>query len=513
MIFRIHYCVIGPKFILLPYNNHYHNMNTTRMLKAWLIATMALVAAACSHNQSEILDTIPAESGFIARINAENLLESAGFSRNGDEWEAGKVVDALLSELSSKDRLEIEQALNMTKAVDAGNVFLFSYENDSYLTCLVKYPDELAAALEAEFGVPERSNSFKVYDEHIMLRDNRLWIADDTRKLTNVLDAAASKPATSSKSIMATFAAENTAIDISLNPSMLFASNPYARAMGIDIKALAQSHISYRATLDKNKLKIVATTFDETGDKMAIGDLMTPIDASFIKFMPGKPDAAFAFGKVSDELISQVLGDVPSMQRNLVEPYFKAVNGTFAIAASMPEELNRFTDPAAWSFTLAVGYDESKAGELLRMAAGLNGNGVTVRQLADQLCVTFNGSGMPNIFIAYKEGYLVASTQPVSSTNDGLDARHFNKYFAAGILSVPADGKFGKAVQLPFGVKGRMECDDEEMNSITEFEGSPYGFIESIISLATDRALQRRIIEAVAATSGEGDAADYTEWE
>ncbi|MDE6497251.1 MAG: hypothetical protein K2L21_01175 [Muribaculaceae bacterium] len=484
-------------------------MKTTRMLMAWLITTLAVVTAACSHKESEILESIPAGSDMIARINCEDILESAGFTRNGEKWEAGKVMSALLDELSSKDRLEFEKYISATQAIDASNVFVYNYEGDMYLTCILTHPDQLAAALEAEFGQPERSNSFKVYRENIMIRDNRLWIAEDVKHLTKVLEIAEKSPATESKSVMATFATDGSAMDISLNPGKFFARNPYMRAMGIDIKELENSHISYKTTLAKNTMKIEAATYDEDGDKIPVGDLVTPIDASFIKFMPAHPALTFAFGKVTDEFMQAILGDVPSMQRSIIEPYLMAVNGTFAISAALPDDVGRFTDPAAWGVTVAVAYDESKAGEILKMAAGLNGNGIIVSTLPDQLRLNFMGANMPDLFIAYKEGYLVASTRPVAGDHTGLKPGNFDKYYAAGTLSIPADGSFGKAVQLPFGVEGHMECENEVMYGFTEFTGSPYGFIESIISLVTDRTLQRHIVEAVAGSSAD----DYTEWE
>lgn len=489
-------------------------MKTTRMLMAWLIATLAVVTAACSHKESEILESIPAGSDMIARINCEDILESAGFTRNGGKWEAGKVVNDLLGELSSNDRLEFEKFISATQAIDARNLFLYVYEGDMYLTCILTHPDQLAAALEAEFGKPESTNGFKVYRDNVMIRDNRLWIAEDVRHLTKVLEIAEKSPATESKSVMATFAANGSAMDISMNPGKLFARNPYMMAMGIDIKELENTHISYTATLNKNTMKIEAATYDEDGDKVPVGDLVTPIDASFIKFMPANPALTLAFGKVTDEFMRGILGDVPSMQRNVVEPYLMAVNGTFAISAALPEDVRRFTDPAAWGITLAVAYDESKAGEILKMAAGLESmDGVTVRALPDQLCISFTGANMPDLYIAYKEGYLVASTRPVTGENAGLKPGNFDKYYAAGTLSIPADGNFGKAVQLPFGVDGHMECENEVMYSYTEFTGSPYGFIESIISLVTDRALQRRVVAAVAGGSDDDAPYDYTEWE
>ncbi|MDE6108695.1 MAG: hypothetical protein K2F72_00205, partial [Muribaculaceae bacterium] len=336
------------------------------MLMAWLIATMAVVTAACSHKESEILETIPAESDVIVRLNCENIIENAGYTRNGDKWEAGKVVNALLDEFSSKDRLEIEKMIEALQAVDARNVFIYSYEGDMYLTCLLKYPDQIAAALEAEYGQPERANSFKVYRDNIMIRDNRLWIAEDVKHLTKVLEAAEKSPASESKGVMASFASEATALDISLNPGKFFSRNPYMMAMGIDFGNTDYSFFSYSATLHKNTMKIEATTLDKDGDKVPVGDLMTPVDASFIKFMPANPAVVVAFGKVSDELMSRMLGDVPSVQRGIVEPYLKAVEGTFAISAAMPENISRFTDPSAWNVTLAVAYNESKAGEILK---------------------------------------------------------------------------------------------------------------------------------------------------
>lgn len=487
-------------------------MKTTRPLLAWLVAAMALITAGCTHKESDILETIPAESGMIARINCENLLESAGFTRDGSSWKAGKVMDDLMSGLSSKERLEIREALEATQAIDARNVYLYMYDGNMFLTCLVKHPDELAAGLEAKFGQVARSESFKVYRNNIMLRDDRLWIAENTTILTAALDAAAQSPATSSKGVMASLADDDASMSIALSSKVMFERNPYVMAMGISIDVLKDAFFSYSVKLEKNTMKTVGTTFNDKGEKLSIDEMVDPIDPSFAKFMPENPLAMIAFGKMSDELMGQILGDVPSMQRNIVEPYIKALDGTVALSVDMPDDISKIAMPSAWGFTLAVAYDENTAGEILRMAAALDGSGIAVRDMQDQLCLSFPDPAMPLVFLAYKEGYLVASTRPISASGSTKNAGELSKYYAAGTLSLPADGNFGRTVKLPFGLTGHMECNARDMNSVCEFPGSTYNFIESIVALVNDRALQRRVVEAVAGSAHDDDT-DYTEWD
>ena len=170
------------------------------------------------------------------------------------------------------------------------------------------------------------------------------------------------------------------------------------------------------------------------------------------------------------------------------DPYLDAWNGTLSIAYALPADYRRLLHKEDLHITVTVQYDKAKAMEILDMAsAQLPG----VKRQGDRLTLDL-GNGVC-INAAYTEDMLIFSTDPIAK-HDAVREDMFKDYSMALFVDADRKNALVQGLGLPFGFKLDSRTKGEKGYLDIVLDGSEQPFIESLLRLATDTALQRSIV-------------------
>lgn len=451
-----------------------------------VLVAVAVMLGACSRSgNDEILDTIPAEAGFIGRLNAKTLLESAGCRLEGNEWKAGKTVQALLDQSIRRTRRNTEDILKVLPAVDRQNIYIFSYGHNFFMTCLLTHPDAVAAGLEEKLGSPEKKDGFSVFENNIIMRDNQLWMAEDVEDVQKMLKAAANAPASGHKAMSKLSTSDETAASFVMNTGAILKDMPYAAYTPVgDVTFMMNSYPVYDIRLDGAKMHMEGTTYFENGDLMDTKEYIENINTSFCNYIPENTVAAVACGKLKGAFMEQIKKSLAPA----AAPYLDAWNGTLSIAYALPADYRQLLRKEDQHIIFTVQYDKAKAMEILDMAAAqLPG----VKRQGDKLTLDL-GNGVC-INATYTEDMLIFSTDPIAKHN-AVREEMFKDNSGAMFVDLDRNNALVQGLGLPFGFKLDSRSKDEKGYADIVLDGSEQPFIESLLRLATDTALQRSIV-------------------
>lgn len=476
-------------------------MKTNHLIVAFF-AFFAITLISCSESEENVLTSIPADTGMIVRLNADKFLTSAGAQKDGNTWTFGQGIENILATMTSGTRSEFMKLMDALPVLDYENIYVYEYKSSPIATCITKHPGALADGLEKELGKPHKIDGYSVYNHVIILKGNRVWIAENIDKLMDSLEDAAKSPASNVDIISKNIGNKDKAATVIANYSALLAHNPYIQmAGGKDIYNMYEGHfVTYSIVFDSNKMLVDGSMYDRDGKAVSIAGKLAPIETSFTRLLPANTILAVASGKPSDEVSNIIIESLSGLGIQDVRPYIEALNGSMAFAVAPPSAFNDILDLSKWTLTISAGYDKAKAEEIIGMAEDMGTHDINVTRLADQ--TRFNvpgGIGLmnpANFYLGYIDGMLVASTQPISTDHKNSLAANFNGHSSAGVFDIPADGDIVKGFGAPFGLECHMSGDDDKFISECEFTGSPYPFIESIIVAATDKKFHRDAADA-----------------
>lgn len=465
-------------------------------------ALIALMAAACNSKDDTVLESIPADAGFIIRLNADCILESAGCTKDGESWTPGTGVENILNLTKSGDRDIFDNVLKAMAAIDSENLFVYQYGQSAIATCAVKHPSALAAALEKEFGAPAKKNGFTVYNDVIVMRDRQLWITDDIRLLERAEESAGKSSAVDIDAVSSRMAESGKALSAVINYGQMLSANPYIALIGGN--AVSEKYegmfVSYGVTLQANRMLLDGVMCHADGKAISMAGQVEEINTSFVRLLPANTLLAFAFGKPTREVTDMLMETLKSYGAADVQPYLEALEGSVAFAVAPPAAFDNLLDASKWTVTLSAGYNKAKAEEIIAMAEQFGSQIGTVSREGNKVHINAaQGIGFlkpADFYLCYTDGMLVASTQPVSADQKNSLTEPFEGYYSAGIFSLPADGDIVKGFSAPFGIEGRMRCKDQDFNSECELTGSSHPFIESILLAATDQKFHREAVDA-----------------
>lgn len=451
-------------------------MKTFRLISYFCFLSLVFAVSSCSkHENADVLSTIPAESAYVLRLNAKTILENAGCTYDSDGWHAGSALEALLSQSTSSARTDFENILKLLPAVESQSFYVFGYNNNFYATCALLDRDAVASALAGELGSPKRHNGFDIYEGNVALRGNQLWYTTDVDVLGKTITEAAESSVLSVKQMSALQeCGAKTALTAVINNRILAASLPYITGGLGYLSKYQNSFDVYEFSLDGPAMKGCGVRYDLEGAMLSIDPLMDKISTSFAAQMPANAILAFAFGKPSQEYINGLLDGLGAYGMANVEqvrPYLEACTGTVSVSVAPPSDFKRLLNWQDWRFTATVQYEKDKAQELISMAAPLKEMNFAMSYVNDMLVLT--------------------NTRPDERKASYVDVFDCNAGF---IAELDPKGDIVTGLGLPFGFKIEAMAKGETSEIMLTLEGSDAPMLESIIKLASDTRLQRRIM-------------------
>ena len=238
-------------------------MKTNHLIVAFF-AFFAITLISCSESEENVLTSIPADTGMIVRLNADKFLTSAGAQKDGNTWTFGQGIENILATMTSGTRSEFMKLMDALPVLDYENIYVYEYKSSPIATCITKHPGALADGLEKELGKPHKIDGYSVYNHVIILKGNRVWIAENIDKLMDSLEDAAKSPASNVDIISKNIGNKDKAATVIANYSALLAHNPYIQmAGGKDIYNMYEGHfVTYSIVFDSNKMLVDGSMYD-----------------------------------------------------------------------------------------------------------------------------------------------------------------------------------------------------------------------------------------------------------
>ncbi len=256
-------------------------MKTNHLIVAFF-AFFAITLISCSESEENVLTSIPADTGMIVRLNADKFLTSAGAQKDGNTWKFGQGIENILATMTSGTRSEFMKLMDALPVLDYENIYVYEYKSSPIATCITKHPGALADGLEKELGKPHKIDGYSVYNHVIILKGNRVWIAENIDKLMDSLEDAAKSPASNVDIISKNIGNKDKAATVIANYSALLAHNPYIQmAGGKDIYNMYEGHfVTYSIVFDSNKMLVDGSMYDRDGKAVSIAGYRNVIHTS-----------------------------------------------------------------------------------------------------------------------------------------------------------------------------------------------------------------------------------------
>lgn len=460
-----------------------------------LMLTMLMGACSSAPSAEDILETIPANSLTVIRFDIKSMLDNAGVKESGGKYDLSDDLDRLFDELPSGVREKAEDLLRVLPAVDAENVFFFFTEKEEFaFTAGLKHAGEVADALKKEFGSPEKDGEFSIYevdrDVRVILRKNQMWITESNSRLTRALDRAADDNFTSFIG-PAQHLLESRTLSVVLNLKSI------SKVSGADFPAQLEDYkkdfVTIDANLDGPALTVESSMMNADGKNKYPGDMFEEINTSFLRYIPGDATAVFAVGKPTEafkDLVRSVVHHVDEAVERVL-----SVDGTSGFAMVMPETFNEILEQSNWNY---IGFTHMPQAMVNELADGMFEQAPNVAHqynYTNPWGYSMIGFGGPTVYWGNYDGYLMFSSQPITSNNNNSFTTALEGKCAAGCVLLPKSCPLMTEFEIPFGATATFALESDGAKGVLKLTGTDDGMLESLIRLAADKKWQRRITD------------------
>lgn len=457
-----------------------------------LMLTMMMGACSSAPSAEEILETIPANSLTVIRFDIKSMLDNAGVKESGGKYDLSDDLDRLFDELPSGVREKAEDLLRVLPAVDAENVFFFFTEKEEFaFTAGLKHAGEVADALKKEFGSPEKDGEFSIYevdrDVRVILRKNQMWITESDSRLTRALDRAADDNFTSFIG-PAQHLLESRTLSVVLNLKSIY------KISGADFPAQLEDYkkdfVTIDANLDGPALTVESSMMNADGKNTYPGDMFEEINTSFLRYIPGDATAVFAVGKPTEAFKDLVRSMINEASGRLF-----SIDGTSGFAFMMPNSFNEILEISNWNVIGFTHMPQDMVNELADSMYDQTPNVAHQYNYTNPWGYSMIGFGGPTVYWGNYDGYLIYSTQPITSNNSNSFTTALEGKRGAGCVLLPKSCPLMTEFEIPFGATATFALESDGAKGVLKLTGTEDGILESFIRLAADKKWQRRITD------------------
>lgn len=409
-----------------------------------LTALFAVMMASCS-KESPVLETIPADTQFVVKINGKKVIKALQIKA---DKETLTLPDYLKSYNIKPEKLEL--IAKIFNSVDAENMYIFGAETANSLDVVVTGAITDLPAFESLFTDVEKTGGFNVgtpeftTDMSVVWNDSQFWVGNN---------GSADKRVEAVKAILKA-AGEESIADV---PAVTgaFAGDQFATMamcpIPADKKAKTQSAWSLsKFTTKGNALEINAEFLYADGSAFTLEGL-TDINTSVLQYLPKDVIYATAFG-ASDKIDwkslfnsisnSNALGIAEKAQLSMVLPYLESLDGTVMIGGGLKPGVdfatvaaNRF-DINMWQFIFMLHMKQKTADDLIKGALSLAQQaGITPTKDANGL-YSANYEGL-DIYLGMVDGYLTLANYKPEPTSGSALAGKFSGHQSAASVEIP----------------------------------------------------------------------------
>lgn len=151
-----------------------------------LVALLLVIATGCRKDDSEVIATIPANTGFFAVVNIENINEKLGNTVSSDgDVKLNADLSALFDKMGIQGReLKLMLSDNQASIDYTLPVALFEYKGSSISTFFVTDPGQFREFFQKKGVKFSESKGVWESEGKVFLADNQVWISDGASTFT-----------------------------------------------------------------------------------------------------------------------------------------------------------------------------------------------------------------------------------------------------------------------------------------------------------------------------------------
>ncbi len=475
-------------------------MKLTKIMTGALAALAActLALGSCySHDDDNVMSTIPDNTMWVAKVNADRILSNAGITMDGTRYKLSETLEDLSRNLSGREQEVLDQILSLMPAVDTENIYLYMTAGKEVIaTCLMEHRSQLMKALTERFGEPESEGDFKIYEingDVLVIRGNQMWAGDKASYIIDAVRSASEKGSLADAPGYSRYFGADKAVTV-INDYRMLAGILGKNGIPINTDEMPDK-MAWYIDLQNESMILGGGGFSNDGTEKPITDTkINRIEKSGLVYVPDNAIATIAMGSFKEGLMSEIL-DEAGIYDTTVKEILEGINGTVTVSAVAPADVNDLFRVPAWNLTLSIGMEADAARRTMTAVEQL-----IHPQEADGMKILDFGSpymiGGGKIYYRYfEDGYLAAGTMPVSNDNNCQLVKDMPGQLAALHAYEGKDGNIARAFDMPWGINLYTREAGNGGEVVLTLEGSDRPFIDAILTLATDSNWQRNAMK------------------
>lgn len=409
-----------------------------------LIALMAVMSVSCS-KESPVIESIPADAQFVAKIDGKKALEALKIKVENSE--------IVLPDYIKSDGGDTEKLAAISKlynCIDPENIFAFGAKANTLSVLLTGEITDLPT-FEALFSDVEKVDGYsvgKMKEENtgsVIWNGSQFWIANSGSAARQVETIKAVLKAASDKS-MADVPAVADAFKSNSLATLAFNS------FNLEKEGKKQSVWSISNFSTKGSaLEIDSKSLTADGADYSI-EGMTDINSSALQYLPSNVVFATAFGlsdkfdwKTIFDAISNsgALNPTETAQLGMILPFLEAVDGSVVVGVGLASGVDFNSavsgqfNPADWRFIAMVHMNQTTSDQLIKMAQEASPQiGINLTQVENGL-FSANYEGV-DIYFGMVDGYLTLANYKPEPVSGSALAGKFSGHQVAAAFDIPS---------------------------------------------------------------------------
>lgn len=375
-----------------------------------VMLSLMLGVSSCSSDKSAdatgLFKTIPADAGYVAVANMQNLLEKAGCKVDEDKIEAGKEVTAMLPKVENLQfRKLLQTFFTGESGVDPSVIAIFNEGYYTYLTGYASDPAKFKATTEKEFSVKFGDNDGVSIADNVAVIGNQFWVnlgqhnidVRDVKHFSNLDNAQSfnnSKYAESLREVEKDIEGWGN-IGGMLNTANFSFQDRATIQVALETLFTDPSAFTFSAEFKKGEAEFMADILNSKGEFAKYKFPTEKLDLKTIEGIGGNAVNLVAVA-IPQKMISQLLKDTEKQSPSVFGIYLKAlsdIDGTIAVASDLEGNSLKGVmttngengSQLAGSLKSMFGVDAVKENKLVKFTKGTISGGKPVAELTKYL--------------------------------------------------------------------------------------------------------------------------------
>lgn len=465
---------------------NFRSLGSRMCQAAFLFA--ALMAASCSDTAGGLLDTVPASSSMVARVDVGTVVKRAGCRTDGGGIVFTPQVAALLGSESEVPAPPVRVLTALGGCVDLDDVVAYRYDTTPRGTAVTfRITDREAfgksvAGLDAVATAAGGVDYYEMDDWTLAAMGDQGWMAPvKAQGMVGIVGSATDLSRDESVAAIdgiADFLGGDYAVKVAVKESDNAA----------DVNRQCWTCLSVK--IEEPVIGVHVQMIRGDGDVRDLAAGLKPVDTDFLRYVPDNCVLAAAIGCTPEfdwapvrSTVGMLFGPEAALNMQMVEPFLSKIDGTVAFAAGPAGGAPAIADInyRTWDFMIMAHMPQAEVDQALNMVM-LYGSQLGIRTEAVEDNIT--EMQLPDgarFYVGNVDGYMLLSTRrPGSASASGMTDLFLSKPGAV-VLNVPAGSEIVKAFGLPCGFDCSVQLADDYVHGRLSLNGSDRSVLQVLL--------------------------------